>query len=196
VNGLRDSRFYDAFDGKRPVETVIIQDLIPHIDATFRTLAQRQFRAIEGFSMGGFGAAHLGFKYPELFGAVSIMAGALLDDESVASAPDLVTTPELFAKDFGSSIPYFHAGSPWVVVRENADKIRGRTLVRVGVGDKDGLLQRDTRFHEMLNSLKIEHEFFTVPGVGHEEPKFYNTLGSQAFEFYRKAWQGDTLRSH
>jgi endo-1,4-beta-xylanase len=188
VNGLRDSRYYDSYDGQRPVEKVIVQDLIAHIDATYRTLSQRQFRAVEGFSMGGFGAAHLGFKYPELFGAVSVLAGALLDDAGVASAPDLVTTPELFAKDFGSSVPYFHAGSPWTLVRENADRIRGRTLVRIGVGDKDGLLQRDTRYHELLKELRIEHEFFTVPGVGHEEAKFYKSLGSQGFEFYRKAW--------
>ncbi|HME92158.1 MAG TPA: alpha/beta hydrolase-fold protein, partial [Myxococcaceae bacterium] len=29
VNGLRDSRYYDSFDGKRPVESVIFRDLIP-----------------------------------------------------------------------------------------------------------------------------------------------------------------------
>jgi len=40
--------------------------------------------------------------------SVSILAGALLDDESVAT-----TRPELFAKNFGSNRAYFHAGSPW-----------------------------------------------------------------------------------
>ena len=57
-----------------------MKDLIPHIDATYRTIADRGSRWVEGFSMGGFGAAHLGFKYPEIFGAVSIMSGALFDD--------------------------------------------------------------------------------------------------------------------
>jgi S-formylglutathione hydrolase FrmB len=52
-------------------------------------MTRRDSRAIEGYSMGGFGAAHFGFKYPDLFGAVSIMAGALLDRESVPTRSEL-----------------------------------------------------------------------------------------------------------
>lgn len=183
VNGLRDSRYYDSFDGKRPVETVFIQDLIPHIDATYRTFSKREYRALEGFSMGGFGSAHFGFKYPDLFGAVSIMSGALLDDEMAASIPDL------YERNFGANRDYFHAGSPWVVVVENAGKIRGKMFVRIGVGDKDSLLDRNTKYHDLLGSLKIPHEFFTVPGVAHDDRKFYETLGSGVFEFYQKAFR-------
>ena len=40
--------------------------LIPHIDATYRTIADRKHRALEGFSMGSWGAAHLAFKHPEV----------------------------------------------------------------------------------------------------------------------------------
>lgn len=75
VNGLRDSRWVDSFDGKRPVETVFTRELIPHVDRTYRTIANRDRRMVEGFSMGGFGAAHLGFEHTDLFSAVSIMAG-------------------------------------------------------------------------------------------------------------------------
>lgn len=182
VNGLRDSRYYDSYDGKRPVETVLVKDLLPHIDETYRTVGKREFRAIEGYSMGGFGAAHLGFKYPELFGAVSIMAGALLDDEMATSKGDL------FEKNFGSNKAYFHAGSPWVVVRENVEKIHGRTFVRVGVGDRDNLLERNKNYHELLDGLGVRHEFFTVPEVAHDQSRFYQTLGNKAFEFYQKAF--------
>jgi enterochelin esterase-like enzyme len=185
VNGLRDSRYYDSYDGKRPVESVILKDLIPHIDRTYRTLARRESRAIEGYSMGGFGAAHLGFGHPELFGAVSIMAGALLDDDMSSQKGDL------FEKNFGSNKTYFHEGSPWVLVRENVAAIRGKTRVRMGVGDQDGLLERDRKYSALLKELKIEHEFFTVPGVAHEQTKFYERLGAGAFAFYRAAFRRD-----
>ncbi|MFC1596366.1 alpha/beta hydrolase [Planctomycetota bacterium] len=83
-NGLRGNTMYcDSRDGQYPVETVIINDLIPHVDATYRTVASREGRAVEGFSMGGFGAAHMGFKYPDLFGVVSIAARV-----SAGSMPD------------------------------------------------------------------------------------------------------------
>src|SRR5437660_324609 len=45
VNGLRGNTMYsDSRDGKWPVESVIIKDLIPHIDATYRTIAAREGR--------------------------------------------------------------------------------------------------------------------------------------------------------
>jgi uncharacterized protein (DUF1684 family)/enterochelin esterase-like enzyme len=185
VNGLRDSRYTDSFDGQRPVETVIIRDLIPHIDKTYRTIAVREARALEGYSMGGFGAAHLGFRYPDLFGAVSIMAGALLDDDSAASMH-----PELFEKNFGGSKAYFHAGSPWVLAEKNAGRMRGRTFVRMGIGDRDPLLERNRDFDRLLTRLQIGHEFFTVPHPAHDTRLFYEKLAPDAFAFYEKAVGG------
>ena len=188
VNGLRDSRYYDSRDGQRPVETVIVRDLVPHIDKTYRTIARRQSRAIEGYSMGGFGTAHLGFKYPDQFGAMSIMAGALLDTDSVASS----MYPELFEKNFGSNKAYFHEGSPWVLAERNAAQIRGRTLVRIGVGELDGLYERNLTYHEMLERLGIANEFFGVPGVAHNGRQFYEKLGATAFRFYQRAFGAST----
>ncbi len=51
----------DATPPLATFETVIVNEWIPHIDATYRTISVRVGRAIEGQSMGGFGAAHLGF---------------------------------------------------------------------------------------------------------------------------------------
>ncbi len=186
VNGLTDSRYADSYDGERPVEKVILRELVPHVDKTYRTIARREARAIEGYSMGGFGAARLGFGHPELFGAVSIMAGALLDTESVTSRA------ELFAKNFGGSKAYFHERSPWVLVERNAPSIRGRTLVRIGVGDLDALYERNLTYHEMLERLGITNEFFGVAGVAHEQRKFYEKLGAGAFRFYQRAFGGST----
>ena len=84
VNGPPASFFCDSPHDKTPAASLIVKDLIPHVDKTYRTIAERRGRAIEGFSMGGFGAAHIGFKYPETFGAVSILAGSLHKSEEFA----------------------------------------------------------------------------------------------------------------
>lgn len=185
ANGLRDSRWVDSFDGARPVETVFIRELIPHVDRTYRTIARREGRMIEGYSMGGFGAAHLGFEHTELFSAVSIMAGALLNDETVAS-----DRPDLFEKNFGGNIDYFRTNSPWLLAERNASAIRGRIAVRIGLGelDPDPLPELNRKYHELLQRVKIEHEFFTLPGVWHEPGgrKFYEVLGAAGFDFYQK----------
>ena len=64
-----------------PIEDVLIKDMIPFIDSNFRTIASREGRALEGFSMGGRGALMLAFKHPELFCAASSVAGAVVDWE-------------------------------------------------------------------------------------------------------------------
>ena len=56
-DGQTNSFYGDAFDGHKQVHSHIINEVLPHVDAQYRTIAQREFRAMEGFSMGGFGAA-------------------------------------------------------------------------------------------------------------------------------------------
>ena len=56
-NGLASSIWCDSKDGGVPIETTFIKELVPHIDATVRTIAMREGRIVEGFSMGGYGAA-------------------------------------------------------------------------------------------------------------------------------------------
>jgi endo-1,4-beta-xylanase len=187
VNGLPDSRYVDSHDGQRPVEKIILRELVPHVDKTYRTIARRETRAIEGYSMGGFGAARLGFGHPELFGAVSIMAGALLDTDMVTSRA------ELFTKNFGGSKAYFHERSPWVLVERNAPAIKGRTRIRIGVGELDALYERNLTYHEMLQRLGLTNEFFSVAGVAHEQRKFYEKLGTGAFRFYQQTFAAADL---
>ena len=44
-----------------------MNELIPHIDKSYRTIAGRKGRAIEGFSQGGRGTTRILFKHPQLW---------------------------------------------------------------------------------------------------------------------------------
>lgn len=182
VNGRKTSSWVDTFDGKSPVQSVIIQELIPHVDATYRTIARREGRAIEGFSMGGAGAPKIGFKYPDLFGAVGVLGGALHDLASYKSRGTA------FQDIYGSNEEYYQASDAWNVLEKNADAIRGRTFVRVAVGGKDNLLEKNTAYHELLTKLKIEHEFDVVPDAVHNPGQVYDGLGDKTWAFYTKAF--------
>ena len=78
VNGGRGSGYRDRGDVKS--ETTIVRELIPFIDKNYRTIASREGRAIEGFSMGGSGSLSLYAKYPDLFCSVVGYAGYLRED--------------------------------------------------------------------------------------------------------------------
>jgi endo-1,4-beta-xylanase len=184
VNGLSFGSYVDKFDGTQPVQSVIVNDLIPHIDQTYRTKSEREFRGIEGFSMGGAGAAKIGFKYPEKFGVVSILAGALHDLESYRLAGGGKSFKDLYSENDA----YYQANSPWELVKKNADKIRGRTQVRIAVGTADRLFDKNEGFHNLLDSLGIDHEYTTVPDAEHNPGQVRSGLGIRTDSFYTQAF--------
>ena len=59
--------YVNRYDGSFSYMDMFAQELVPHIDATLRTIPDRQHRSITGYSMGGFGAYVLAAKHPELF---------------------------------------------------------------------------------------------------------------------------------
>jgi enterochelin esterase-like enzyme len=101
-DGQRNSFYADAFDGHKQVHVNIIDEVVPYVDKNFRTMPERAFRAIEGFSMGGYGAAMLGAKHPELFGAIVEYSGAL------SEWPDMLAEPkrEIFNDDADNFKPF------------------------------------------------------------------------------------------
>ena len=68
-------------------ETHVVREVIPAIDARFRTVAARDARAIGGKSSGGFGALVLAMRHPELFAAVASHAGDMYFE--LSALPDL-----------------------------------------------------------------------------------------------------------
>ena len=59
-------------------ETHLVKELVPWVDAHYRTLAAREHRGIAGKSSGGFGAMRLGMLHADLFGALACHSGDML----------------------------------------------------------------------------------------------------------------------
>ena len=59
-------------------EDHVIEELVPHVDQRYRTLAAPEHRGVVGKSSGGYGALILGMRHPEVFGGVACHSGDLL----------------------------------------------------------------------------------------------------------------------
>ena len=89
---------------------------------------------------------------------------------------------------YGGSAAYFRVHRPWSIMEQNADRIRGRTRVRIWVEEQDGLLEANGRYHALLERLGIQHEFSVVPGVGHNRVDVIAAPGIDVFAFYARAF--------
>ena len=65
-------------------ETVLCDELIPYIDANFRTIAKKESRAMAGLSMGGMETHSITLARPELFGSYGLLSGGTYSVEELA----------------------------------------------------------------------------------------------------------------
>jgi len=191
-NGLPMGMWCDWKDGSVKLETMIIEELIPHIDRSFRTHAKCEGRIIEGFSMGGYGAARLGFKYPQLFAAVSLLgAGPLQQDFNEAPRAGPRGRDQILGTVYGGDMAYYRAQSPWLIAEQNAEKLRSGLLIRQIIGDRDETLRFNREFKQHLDALKIPNTYRQLPNIPHNPNLVLDTLGEQNWTFYNEALRAE-----
>ena len=61
--------------GVAAFQTVLLDELIPYVDAHFRTIAKRDGRAMAGLSMGGFETHTITLAKPDVFGYWGLLSG-------------------------------------------------------------------------------------------------------------------------
>lgn len=84
--GSTSGSFYVNSPASGNWEDCLIEEIIPYVDAGYRTLTQAESRGICGFSMGGFGAMNLALRHPDVFAAVYSMSPGILKDDALPEA--------------------------------------------------------------------------------------------------------------
>jgi len=69
--------WHDYYDGSFMNEQYVLHHVVPYVDSHYRTIANRQGRAIAGLSNGGYGALLLAAKAPDMFVAAGAMSSNL-----------------------------------------------------------------------------------------------------------------------
>jgi S-formylglutathione hydrolase FrmB len=165
-----NSFYLNSKNGVR-YEDAIIQDLIPHIEKTYRALGTRDGRAIQGISMGGWGALLLAFKHPEMFSSVTTHCAALFAELPKPTGDDRRSQfmLQLIGNIFGNppDEAFFRSVNPEYVAENNAAAIKKSGLkiyFDCGEQDQNGFQVSNKEFDERLTKLGIAHEFHLFPG--------------------------------
>jgi len=179
VNGLGDTGYLDYPGPSTPkVFSSIVTELIPYIDANYRTIADRKGRAIDGFSMGGGGAMMIALKRPDLFSSVVSYGGAFIKGPPNGFPDPKDARPREILEQFGQ----------WALVRRNLEAIRAGLQVRMVCGDQDSLYPLNKEFLEFLGTVDIPVSWVSVPGVAHETKRLYDRVGVESLEFMQRGF--------
>ncbi len=136
------SRMFTAF------EDVMVKDLIPMIDATYRTIPDREHRAMAGLSMGGMQTFQITLKHLDLFSHIGGFSGA--------------------GGGFGGAP--FDPKTAYNGVMANADEFNKKVqLLWLGIGTAEGRMYEGIKnYHQALEKAGVKHVYYESPGTAHE----------------------------
>ena len=153
-----------AADPKAKFEDMVMKDLMPWADRTFRTVPLAKARAVAGLSMGGYGAAFLGLKHWRQFAAIGSLSGAVGiagdDQRAPGNAEAAKRTAQLQAL-FGPMGSAERAQrDPFRLVEKVP--IPEMPMIYVACGGQDFLLAQNRAFVQLLASKRIPYEYREV----------------------------------
>jgi S-formylglutathione hydrolase FrmB len=162
-----DSAYTGHLYRPESVETAFFNDLIPHIDGSYRTLADRRWRMVGGYSMGGYGAIRYALAHPDQFMGAIILSPAVYtplppDDSSAREFGAFGKDTALFDADIYGRLNY-------PTLLENFDGSYRLNLF-IAVGDDEW---KHPNAEDMEHDLVFEsHRFFNrvsrVPSIASE----------------------------
>lgn len=118
-------------------------DVVNFIDKTYRTLKNKQSRAIAGLSMGGFHSMHISKQYPDMFNYVGLFSAAIMPEQNVKSP---------IYQDFDSKLKTQFAKKP--------------ALYWIGIGTSDFLYKANSDYRKLLDERGYKYTYFET-GEGH-----------------------------
>jgi enterochelin esterase-like enzyme len=130
-------------------EDVIVKDVIPFVDANYRTIPDREHRAIAGFSMGGMQAFMIGLKHLDTFASIGGLSG----------------TGGGFGGGELDPATYYDG-----VFADPAAFNARMKLIFLGHGsvEPDRMMQNLVGYHDSLTKLGINHVYYVSEGTSHE----------------------------
>lgn len=170
--------WYDMPDMKQGLgESVFIQELLPHIDATYRTWGTREGRALEGYSQGGRGTTRIMFKHPQLF--LSVAPGG-----SGYGPEKHIQENDGYESDTLRFLPLGY--NTWDLAKAFAGRKDRPTLnILIWDGTKCFNYEHNKQFSSYLNDLGIPHEFLSIPDVPHTATGSYDVKGDHIMRHHQ-----------
>jgi len=126
-------------------EAVLVGEIIPYIDANFRTLSDQPHRGMAGLSMGGMETKSITLKNLDKFSHIGLFSGGVITTNDVNNTPGFREKVKVVFCSCGS--------------RENAAGIRANHEALDSIGIKNAAYVSPDTAHEFLTWRRSLHEF-------------------------------------
>ena len=146
----------------------LVADVIPFVDKTYRTIPDRDHRAIAGLSMGGAQTYDTGFHHMDEFAYMSAFSAGVIMFPGAIKTPAGQAGPPSILQLMGAPI------NPAAFTNEfpklDASANQKLHLLYITSGESDPLNHANLQFMDWLTSRGVQYKKMILPGFGHEWP--------------------------
>jgi enterochelin esterase-like enzyme len=156
--------YFNSPNGEWAYEDFFFNELMPHVEKTYRIKGQKRFRAVAGLSMGGGGTLMYAMHRPDLFSSaapLSAYIGPLTLDQFKQQAQRM----NLKASD-AEIETYFKKHNALSLVEDGDVKALSSIRWFMDCGDDDFLFEGNSLLHIAMKKKEIPHEYRVRQG-GH-----------------------------
>jgi enterochelin esterase-like enzyme len=197
--------YVNRYDGSFSYMDMFARELVPHIDATLRTIPDRQHRSITGYSMGGFGAYVIAAKHPELFLCSAPLSMSFRTDQQYMTESASGWNNQ-WGTNFGGKgekgearlTDYYKEHCPYYVFNEeNRQALETVKWYFTCGDDEEQLLIANDSLHVILRDRNFTHEYRVNNGA-HTSKYWMDALNEvlTMFSFYMDGgdvWPGRNI---
>ncbi len=147
-------------------QDLVTQDLVAHVESTYRVIPGREARCLLGVSMGGYAALRIAFATPRVFGAVAAHSAMLLMGVPTPEAGAGRWHMRAFHGVFGTPIDAerWSAADPLTWAARATPDDAPALYFDCGSQDRFGLHEGNAELHRLLEARGVPHEFALLPG--------------------------------
>lgn len=151
--------------------TLVGSELVSYVRKTFGLALSAENTAIMGYSMGGFGALHTAFAFPQSFGKVAALSSALIVHTVADMKPgdnNGIANYDYYRECFGEPENVIQSdNNPETLVKRLIEQNCALPEIYMACGTDDFLLENNRQFHDFLLSCGINHTYIESNG-GHD----------------------------
>lgn len=178
-----NSYYVNRYNGSVPYMDFFTMEFVPHIDSIYRTIKDKEHRAVMGYSMGGYGALIMPAKNPGIFKTGVLLSMSFRTDSQYMAEPQ-----EVFDSQWGPVFggigaagedrltDYFKSSSPFYFFANQVDPSLAGLNLYIDCGDdEETLSETSDELHNLLRDLEFPHEYRMNDG-GHSWDYWHKEL--------------------
>ena len=163
--------YCNSYDKRNLWEDNFVNEFIPFVEKEYRIRAKKEYRAIAGLSMGGYGALKLSMRHTDLFTCCVALSSATFSDKEIVDQKD-AEYDNYFGNIYGNALKgdarltdAWKANNPLHLIHDvPLDKLKS-VKYWIDCGDDDFLFNGNSLLHIEMRQLGIPHEYRVRDGA-------------------------------